>query len=778
MTFHTSLLPTAKSLIGRFSLITTIILTSFSGVMLAQDYEGKKISEVSIRFVGSKTVDEARLRNLMLTKAGTVYRAENLDNDIKTLFESGLIDDVKFLAEAAGEGVRVIAQVQTRPAINGVGFVGNTIFSEQKLAKETKLKSGGTMSDAEILEARQNLEKYYQGHGYPDVIISHRTQETGQQGLADLIFVIDEGAKNEVRDIRFEGNSVFTTAELKKEMKTKEKGWFSWLTKSGRFESTTLDEDLDAVLDYYRSRGYLRVSSPGIRRDPVKDGRVDLVIEISEGDKYSVSGISFGEMSVFKSEELYPSMTLNGGDAYSSTKMREDIKTIRSFYGSRGYADAVVSPDIKDAGPNQVSIKYQITEGSRYRVGRVNIQGNSKTQDKVIRRELPLNPGDWFNTVELETTKARLKNLQYFSDVQANGSPASNGYRDINVLVEERNTGSVGVGVGFSSIDNVVGFLTLEQTNFDITNPWNFTGGGQRFGMNLRAGSERSEFTLSLVEPWFMDRKLSLGGELFYRQSSYFSDVYDQTNVGASVFLRKPLSEKSSIKLAYSLENITVDVDSTASAVFNASVPSGDFVRSALTLSYLYDSRDSTITPRKGEKLDVSFAFAGLGGDVETITLSTQGSKYWNLKWDTILSLNGEVAFVDSINGDVPIFERMFLGGGRTLRGFEFRDIGGDRDVPSGEVLGGQSLAFLTTEYTVPVIENIRAAVFYDMGFVNSGSWDISPQDVYSDVGMGIRIQLPISPVPIALDYAVPVSSPDSDADQGGQFNFYMSYEY
>jgi len=744
--------------------------------MLAQDYEGKKISEVSIRYVGSKTVDEARLRNLMVTKAGTVYRAENLDNDIKTLFESGLIDDLKFLAEAAGEGVRVIAQVQTRPAINGVGFVGNTIFSEQKLAKETKLKSGGTMSDAEILEARQNLEKYYQGHGYPDVIISHRTQETGQQGLADLIFVIDEGAKNEVRDIRFEGNSVFTSAELKKEMKTKEKGWFSWLTKSGRFESTTLDEDLDAVLDYYRSRGYLRVSSPGVRRDPVKDGRVDLVIEISEGDKYSVSGISFGEMSVFKSEELYPSMTLNGGDAYSSTKMREDIKTIRSFYGSRGYADAVVSPDIKDAGPNQVSIKYQITEGSRYRVGRVNIQGNSKTQDKVIRRELPLNPGDWFNTVELETTKARLKNLQYFSDVQANGSPAGNGYRDINVLVEERNTGSVGVGVGFSSIDNVVGFLTLEQTNFDITNPWNFTGGGQRFGMNLRAGSERSEFTLSLVEPWFMDRKLSLGGELFYRQSSYFSDEYDQTNVGASVFLRKPLSEKSSIKLAYSLENITVDVDSGASAVFQDE--DGDFVRSALTLSYLYDSRDSTITPRKGEKLDVSFAFAGLGGDVETITLSTQGSKYWNLKWDTILSLSGEVAFVDSINGDVPIFERMFLGGGRTLRGFEFRDIGGDRDGPLGEVLGGQSLAFLNTEYTVPIVETIRAAVFYDMGFVNSGSWDIGPQDVYSDVGFGIRIQLPISPVPIALDYAVPVSSPDSAADQGGQFNFYMSYEY
>lgn len=760
---------------NRFFLMTFMILAFGSGISLAQDFEGKNISDVSIRYIGAKTVDEARLRNLMVTKSGSVYRAENLDNDIKTLFESGLIDNVKFLAEAAGEGVRVIAEIQTRPAIHGVGFVGNTIFTDQKLAKETKLKSGGTMSDAEILEARRNLEKYYQGYGYPDVLISHRTQSTGQDGLSDLIFVIDEGSKNEVRKIRFEGNSVFTTAELKKEMKTKEKGWFSWLTKSGRFESTTLDDDLDSVLDYYRSNGYLRASSTGIRRDPVKDGRVDLVIPISEGEKYTVAGISFGPMTIFKSEELYPSMTLNGGDAYSSKKMREDIKTIRSFYGSRGYADAVVSPDIKDAGPNQVSIKYQITEGSRYRVGRVNVQGNSKTKDKVIRREVPLNPGDWFNTVELETTKSRLQNLQYFSDVQANGSPGGNGYRDIDILVEERNTGSVGVGVGFSSIDNVVGFLTLEQTNFDITNPWNFTGGGQRFGMSLRAGSERSEFSVSLVEPWFMDRKLSLGGELFYRQSSYFSDVYEQTNAGASIFLKKPITEKSSVKLAYSLESITVDVDAGATAFLKED---GDFVRSALTLSYLYDSRDSVITTRSGEKLDVSLALAGLGGDVETITFSTQASKYWNLKWDTILSLNGEVAFVDAINGDVPIFERMFLGGGRTLRGFEFRDIGGPRDGASGEVLGGQSLAFLNTEYTVPIIETVRAAAFYDMGFVNSGSWDIAPEDLYSDVGVGIRIQLPISPVPIALDYAFPMSSPDSAADKGGQFNFYMSYEY
>lgn len=778
MTSSRHSLPGLGWLPGRIALIALVFFASFSGHLKAQDFEGKNVTDVSIRYRGAKTVDEARIRNMMSTKAGTKYSAERLDNDIKTLFESGLIDDVRFLAEPVGAGVRVIADVLTRPAINGVGFVGNTIFSDQKLAKETKLKAGGSMSDAEILEARRNLEKYYQGYGYPDILVSHRTQATGQAGLSDLIFVIDEGSKNEVRKIRFEGNTVFTTPELKKEMKTKEKGWFSWLTKSGRFESYQLDEDLDAVLDYYRSRGYLRASSPGMRRDPVGDGRVDLVIPINEGEKYTVAGIGFGLMTVFKPEEIYPSMKLNSNDAYSSAKMRDDIKTIRSFYGSRGYADAMVAPDIKDAGPNRVTITYQISEGSRYKVGKVNVQGNTKTKDKVIRREVPLKPGDWFNTVELETTKARLENLQYFSDVQAVGSPGGNGYRDVDILVEERNTGSVGVGLGFSSIDNIVGFLTLEQSNFDLFNPWGFTGGGQRFGMSLRAGSERSEFSVSLVEPWFLDRRLALGGELFYRQSTYFSDVYEQTNAGGSIYVRKPLTEKSSLKLEYRLEQIGIDVNSGASPAFQ--MEDGDFLRSAVTLQYLYDNRDSTIQPRRGERLDVSLTMAGgiFGGDVDTVALSAQGAKYWNLKWDTILSVNGELAFVDALNGNVPIFERMFLGGGRTLRGFEFRDIGGPRDAASGEVLGGQSLGFVSVEYTVPIVETVRGAVFYDMGFVNTGSWDIAPEDLYSDVGLGLRIKLPISPIPLALDYAVPVSSPDKTADRGGQFNFYLNYEY
>lgn len=746
----------------------------------AQDFEGKNISEVAIRYNGARTVDEGRLRSHMSTTAGQPYRTEKLDNDIKSLYESGLVDDVRFLAEPTGDSVKLIAEVTTRSQFVAIGFVGNTVFSDSKLARESKLKAGGVLSDSIILEGKRNLEKYYQGYGYPDVIISHRLQPSAQGGGSDLIYVIEEGGKNEIRKIKFEGNTSFTTQELRKEMKIKEKGLFSWLTKSGRFETGQLDESVEAVLDYYRSHGYLRVSSPGVRRDPVGDGRVDIVIPIVEGDKYTVAGVGFGTMKVFKSEELYPALTLNGGDAYSSKKMRADITMIRSYYGSRGYADATVSPDIKDAGPNRVNIVYRITEGGRYRVGDVRIEGNTKTKDKVIRREVPLKPGQWFNSVDLDTTKSRLNNLQYFSDVQATGVPGRSGYRDVNILVEEKKTGSVGVGVGFSSIDSIVGFVNLEQTNFDLFNPWSFTGGGQRFSMNLRVGSERSDFSVSLVEPWFLDRQLALGGELFYRDSNYFSDYYDQTNVGGSVFLRRPFGDKGALKLEYKLEQVKIDVDNSTPPASLFNVENGDYIRSAVALNYLYDSRDSNLLPRSGHKVDIGVTLAGgiFGGDVDTITFSAQGQKYWNLWWDSILSVNGEIAFVDSVNnGRVPIFERMFLGGGRTLRGFEFRDVG-PRDGPTGEVIGGQSLAFLATEYTVPIIENVRGAVFYDMGFVNAGSWDISPNDVYSDFGVGVRLKLPISPLPLALDYALPVSSPDEKADKGGQFNFYLNYQY
>ncbi len=746
----------------------------------AQDFEGKKITSVNIRYDGIKTVDQAKLRGYMATRAGQTYSASRLDDDVRSLYESGLVDDVRFFAEPVGGGVKIIAEVKTRANFTAVGFMGNTRFSDKKLAKVTKLQPGEVMSDQAILKARRNIQDHYRGFGYADVTVTHRVQSTDVPGNAELIFVIDEGAKAEVRKIRFEGNSSIPSHVLRNQMKTKQKGWFSFFTKSGRIDNVKLDEDLERVLDYYRDHGFLRVSAT-VGRAPLDDGRVDLVIKINEGAKYTVARVGFGKMTVFKPSELAPAMTLTAGKEYSVSKMRTDIKTIRSYYGSRGYADAVVTPDMRNVTGTSVAVTYRIKEGRRYRVGRVTIEGNDKTQDRVIRRELPMQPGEYLNSVEMDTTRRRLKNMNYFNDVQVSSTPsAQSGYRDINILVDEKKTGSISFGIGFSSVDSIVGYVNLEQTNFDITNWPHFTGAGQRFSTKVQLGSKRTDFRMSWVEPWFLGQRLAFGVELFYRNALYYSTEYEQSQYGFALSLRKPLGKRSYLRGEYRLENITIDVDSDTPATSEFQADDGDFIRSALSLNYVYDSRDSNQLPRKGHKIDFGLTYAGglLAGDVDVYVLSGTGSKYWNLWGDSILSVKGNFTVVDThgSNSRVPVFDRQALGGPRSLRGFENRDAG-PRDAATGEVIGGNTSAFATLEYTFPLIDRVRGAVFYDMGMVNRKSWDFG-SDLYHDAGIGLRLRLPFGP--LAIDYAIPLGTPsdDEEADKGGQFQFYLDYKF
>jgi len=733
----------------------------------AQDFTDKKINSVQVRYKGAKTVDEARIRNLMSVKAGQKFSAEKLDDDIRSLVESGLVDDVKMSGEESGAGMALFVEVVTRPALAGVGFAGNVNFTDKKLAKETKLKPGSPLSDVAIYETRKNIEKYYQGYGYPDIVVSHRIQSTNRKGYSDLILTIDEGARTEVHHIKFRGNNAYKSHVLQGEMETKEKGLLSFLTKSGRIDVTKLDEDEDRVLDYYRNRGYLRVASSGFRREADKKGKVNLVMDIDEGIKYTIGQIAFaGPMRVFSSAELTPVLTLNATDGFSSKKMRKDIRTIRSYYGSRGYADARVDPDIRDAGPGQVNITYRITEGK------------NKTKDRVIRREVPLKPGDNFNSVDVETTRQRLQGLNYFSNVVAEGSPSSqDGYRDISIIVDEKNTGQLSFGLGFSSIDSIVGYINVEETNFDVSNPWGFRGGGQRFGLNLRAGSETQDFKISLTEPWFLGQRLSLGTELFYRGAQNLSDYYEQRNVGGAIYLRKPLGKRSYVNLDLRYEKIRVDVEDNVPANSLFRDIGGKFTRPALGFNYVYDSRNSLQTPRRGHKLDtgVTSILEALGGDSDSFIFNVSGSKYWNLWFDSILEFGGSVDMVETTSGPTPIYDRQFLGGARNLRGFEYRDVG-PRDPATGGVIGGNSAGYATVEWSFPLVSTVRGAVFYDAGVVNLDSFDFDVSDYYSDAGFGLRMNLPFGP--IALDYAFPLESPDPEADKGGQFNFYVDYEF
>jgi outer membrane protein insertion porin family len=351
----------------------------------------------------------------------------------------------------------------------------------------------------------------------------------------------------------------------------------------------------------------------------------------------------------------------------------------------------------------------------------------------------------------------------------------------LNVDVTETRTGSVNFGAGFSSIDNLLGFLEYTQGNFDVAGWPRFQGAGQKFRMRAQYGTRRKDFVIALTEPYFMDRKLSLGSELYYRDASYSSRVYDERRYGGAIFMRRALSEFTSARFEYRLENTGIhNFDDGVSDLIRSE--EGDRLKSQISLGLSYDARTDFLgrgyLPQRGHRVEFQTYLAGgfLGGDTDIYGIDLEAAKYFKLPGSSILSFEGQIAAVDTwSSGDrVPIYDRLYLGGPNSLRGFRYRDVGPkDED---GEAIGGSTLARFTVEYTFPIVESIRGAVFYDVGFVNSGSWDFDTGDVNSDVGLGLLLELPAIG-PIRIDYGIPLSA-DEHNDSSGKFQFNVGYKF
>ena len=376
----------------------------------------------------------------------------------------------------------------------------------------------------------------------------------------------------------------------------------------------------------------------------------------------------------------------------------------------------------------------------------------------------------------MDASKQRLQNLNYFSKVDIfPGDTLVPGRKDVNVTVEEKRTGNLMFGAGFSSIDSLLGFAEISQSNFDLFNWPNFTGGGQRFRIRTQYGTRRKDFVISLTEPYFMDYRVSLGGELFYREASFVSTVYNERRYGFDLNSRKALNDFLSARVGYRIENIGIfDLDPGVSKAIRQE--EGDRVKSQIYSGLTYDTRDSVFRTRKGERVDFQAFVAGgpLAGETDIYGFSLEGAKYFNFKWDTILTINAEIGNVTTwAGGDrVPIFDRLYLGGANNLRGFRFRDVGPKDD--DGQPIGGLSLARATIEYTFPVIDKVRGALFYDVGMVGEGSYSYNG-DLNSDIGIGVRLELPIGPV--RIDYGIPVQT-DQYNNSGGRFQFNIGYQF
>ena len=735
------------------------------------------IKSIEIQYVGPQTIARDKILAQMQSKPGRPYSESLVEQDIKALYKTGQLQNVRIFGQAEGDGVKVMVVLQTRSFVNEIAIEGAERISAKSLRKKIDLKINGPLSEDELQKAREKIVESYQAKGFTDVDVKYKVDTDEARGTSRVVFTIAEGSKGAVSAIRFEGNTKFGDRILRKQMKTKGKTFYSFIDKSGRLDETQLEQDINAVKEYYQDHGYIDVEVKEVRRERAK-GRLTIVMVLVEGPLYRVGKIRISGTKVANEQKVRALLKMKEGGVYSPKQIREDSKKIADAYGSGGYVDLQVTPQGIPAGEGRIDVHYEILEGGPSFVQRINIVGNTRTKDKVIRREVLISPGDILNSVRVETTKKRLENLGYFEKVETFPEDTGvSGRKDLTIQVQEKRTGSLNFGAGFSTIDQLVGFVEMSQGNFDLLNWPSFTGAGQKFRFRLQYGNVRKDVTLSLTEPYFLDRRISLGGELFYREADYLSSLYTQRNYGFSLETRKAIAPYTALSLQYRLEAIELfNVAPTSSS--QILLEQGQTTKSEVVAGISNDTRDNPFLTRTGHRLVFTPYIAGgfLGGSEQIIGASIEARQYFHLWKDSILLLSGEVASVDTW-GDgtrVRIFDRLFLGGSNDLRGFNFRDVS-PRDI-NGEPLGGQSMASFTIEYTMPIIEKARFAVFYDSGFVNARPWNFDTNHVVSDAGVGLRLDLPIGP--LRIDYGIPIQKNGFKDAGTGKFNFNVGYQF
>jgi len=744
-----------------------------------------KVGTVTVKFVGTANVNEQVVRANMQVREGGPLDDSMLDNDIRSLYKTGLFEFIEIKREQVDPTTyNLVVELTPKFRVLAIRFEGNKKVRVGRLEKETKTRPNTSLDERQVKEDSEKIREYYQKTGYNQVSVSYTIERDRETGFGTVIFKIHEGNRVRISDIRFTGNDHIKAKRLRKKMETRRWWMFSWLTGTGRMKDDQFEDDLDKLRDYYREQGYLDVdiSPDQVIFDYPKPGRLVITIGIKEGRRYRVGDISFTGNKLHPTALLKRVIRRRKGSVFAPSKLDKDIERLEDFYGRDGYLDTRVrlirKPNI---ATGNIDIEYAVDESDKFNVESVVIEGNTKTKSTVIVRELVLGPGDVFDTVRMKISKLRLENTRFFDDV--NVSPQETnipGRRNLRIAVKEARTGNLSFGAGFSSLERATIFAEISQGNFDLFNRRSlFQGDGQKFRLKMSIGSLSSEIALSFEEPWLFQRQLALGFELFRTSSEYYSSYYTEIDTGGEVYLRKRLFGIVEGRLSYGYQVVTIDnVSSSASSVISALA--GDSSVSKVGFQLLRDTRDKIINTTRGNRMEFDTALAGgpLGGDNNFYSFEFRGAQYFPIfeAQTQVLSLLGRAGVIQNYGDsrDVAYYNKFYLGGPTTLRGYEFREVS-PRD-QFGEVIGGKSYAFFSAEYSLDIVSPVRFAVFYDAGFVNRGAYDFSPANFTDDFGFGIRLFVAGSP--LSLDFGIPLTSRDKNAKKGSQFNFSFGTRY
>jgi outer membrane protein insertion porin family len=702
---------------------------------------------LKINISGNKNVSTEKILSLIKTRQGNDFDENLIKKDIESLIKTGYFKEINYSVEKKTDGVELNIQIKENPLIEKIIFEGNKIFKTKKLKEFFGIKEGDILVEEKVIEGIDKIREQYYKKGFQTTELEHEIEE--RDGKCVLKVRIIERGRGYVKEILFNGNNSFKDKILKKIMKTKER---KMPFIRGTYKEDVLNDDINRIKNFYNENGFIDAK---VNKEIGYEKKGLIVkIFIEEGKKYFVGDVNLEGNLIFSKDEIKKNILIKKGDVFNTKKNEESIRNIYQLYSNNGYIKCNVDflPEIKD---QTINITYFINPGEIYYAEEIKIKGNRITKDKVIRREIQLEPGDKITQEKIKKSFNNLRDTNYFENIQIYPEIVEEGKANIIVDVKEREkTGLFLIGGGYSSIDKFIGMVSVQQINFDITNPPKFVGGGQNFSLSFELGTISKNYRFSFTEPYLFDKPIYFGPDIYRMRREW--DEWTETSTGFDLRIGRRW-EDFTLGFKILSENVKLeDID-----IPSIKYQEGEKRKNSLTTYLTYSKLDSERFPSKGDRARISLEYAGIGGDIDFVKSILENNFYYPFK-NFIFHSKTYIGYINKDLEDVPIYERFFGGGIGTVRGYKERSLGPKED---GYCVGGNYIFAQNFEMLYPLYKDILYGIgFFDIGNVYK-EWE-GLSDLKKGIGAGVRVNIPFLNAPVEIYYGYGI-----DAEKGESKN-------
>jgi len=733
----------------------------------------QQVRIAQIRIAGNQRIESDAIMARIKSKPGDIFSPNNLSADLKSIYAMGYFGDIRVESMDSPKGKIVTFEVKEKPTVKSISFTGNLVIKSKKLRENLDIRPGSILNIRDVEKNIERIEVAYKEKKYYNAKVTYKTRPEKNNEVA-LIFVIHEGKKVLIRKITFVGNHAYSSKRLKKLMKTSVKGFFSWITSSGEYNEAVLNQDLANLTTFYHNHGYVRArfAEPVVTQ---KGNKIFITLKVHEGERYRVGKVGVAGDLILPRKELLSHIKLNREKYFNQDAMRQDMQALTDLYSNYGYAYADATPDVhEDRKKRVVDVTYDLQKGHQVYFDKIIIAGNTKTRDKVIRRELDVQEQGLYSGARLKRSIRNLYRLNYFKDVKVDtikgNEPDS---MILKIHVKEKPTGSISFGGGYSSVENLFVTAAIAQENF--------LGLGDSLTLRAQLGGTDTQVLLNFTNPWLFDIPLSLGVNGYKWTREY--DYYSRDSLGGGVTLGYPVFTDTRLWGGYSFD-VGKITDLQNQAPVDIKELAGTFVTSAVSTGLTYDTRDRILNPTIGWNDNLSLEYAGIGGDIGFTKIIGEVGYYHPLFWGLVGHIHFKTGVVNqNSNMTLPDYEKFYLGGINSLRGFAWRDVhlwsepvdddNNPNTPPVRVAIGGGAMVLANLECIFPIAKSagILGVVFFDTGNVFNNFSDIRLNDLRRTAGLGIRWNSPMGPIRVAYGFVLDPKPEDSGR---GRFEFTM----